>query len=201
MCRECQGKVVFIKGRRCIKCSVSLISEAKICTRCREREYYFTQNYALCEYRDTIKDLIYFYKFKAKRTLCFFFAELLYKYLSLKKTKYLLIPVPSMQHNVRKRGWDHMRLIARVLHNRYRIPVLSCLKRKGWITQKELSSRERFENIVGSISCTHGQQLIGLQEAVLLDDIFTTGATANECARVLIDNGVKEVSVLTVALD
>ncbi len=184
-----------------MKCSIPLISEAEICTRCREQCYHFICNYSLCEYRDIIKELIYFYKFKAKQSLAFFFAELLYKYLSRKKQKFFLVPIPSIRSNVRKRGWDHIKGITRVLHNRYRIPVLSCLKRKGGVTQKDLSSRDRFANVLGKVFCIHPQKLIGIREAVLLDDIFTTGATANECARVLLNNGIKKVSVLTIALD
>ncbi|MBN1798997.1 MAG: ComF family protein [Spirochaetales bacterium] len=201
MCRCCQEKIVILKGKRCIKCSMPLISEVEICTRCREREFHFEENYSICEYRGIIKELIYFYKFKAKRTLAVLFAKLLYNYLSLKKQNLLVIPIPSTRSNIRKRGWDHIKEIAFVLHNRYRVPVLYCLKREGKLTQKGLNSKDRFTNILGKVTCTHPQKLAGIREVVLLDDIFTTGATASECARVLLGNGIKKVSVLTIALD
>ena len=201
VCRCCREKVLFPKGKGCVKCSMSLISEIEICTRCREQKFHLQENYSLCEYRDVIKELIYFYKFRAKRTLAFFFAEMLNAYLSRKKKDLSVIPVPSARSNVRKRGWDHIREIAFVLHNRYGVPVLTCLERKGKVTQKGLSSKDRFTNIMGKIICTHPHKLIGIKEVVLLDDIFTTGATANECTRVLLDNGIKKVSVVTIALD
>jgi competence protein ComFC len=201
LCPACRKKITFLSGRRCIKCSIPLISEERVCTRCREQEYFFRHNHSLCEYRGIVKELIYFYKFKARQNLGFLFAEILGAYLDTEKQGLPVIPVPSKPANIRKRGWDHMKNLVRILRRDYGVPVLDCLKRKGGASQKELDKKERFRNIRGKIHHTGGHGLETVERAVLLDDIFTTGATASECARVLIRGGLKEVSVVTLALD
>jgi competence protein ComFC len=201
LCPECKTKLVPIQGKRCMKCSTQLISENEICTRCRTQHYHFTRNYSLFEYRDVIKELLYYYKFKAKQKLAVFFAELIYPYLKTMEERSIIIPIPSRRRNVRKRGWDQIKTIGRILQNHYKLPVHFCLKRRGGLAQKELNIEDRFKNIYGKIVCKPLDRLKGVQKAILLDDIFTTGATANECARVLLNQGVKEVSVFTIALD
>lgn len=72
------------------------------------------------------------------------------------------------------------------------------MKIKDTSAQKELHGKERAKNLEGAFACAF-EQVKG-RRLLLVDDIFTTGATANECAKVLLKAGAREVNVLTSAV-
>jgi len=201
LCMMCIEKVKFIEGVRCKKCSMLLISENEICTRCREIDYHFLSNYSLFEYRGLVKELIYQYKFKAKKRLAYLFSEYLSVIINKWFNNMIVIPVPAQRKSIIKRGWDHVAVIAEILGKKYGIKVINCLKKKRVIPQKELGELERFKNIKGKIILKTRCLPWIFKEIVLLDDIFTTGATLNECSHVLKEYGVKKIYCITIAID
>ena len=86
-----------------------------------------------------------------------------------------------------------------MLKKRFGFKTALLLKRTGSSAQKTLDYRGRLANLAGNI---HIKKRKAVPEKVLLiDDVFTTGATADACASVLLSAGTREVRVLTVALD
>jgi len=201
ICPDCRTSITFLQGPGCEKCGITLISEQHVCTRCRQQEYYFSQNRSVCTYEGVMRELLHHYKFKARQNLAYLFAELIGEQYAKHYAGYCVVPVPSRSAATRKRGWDHVKRMTRILQKKYGIPILSCLRRIRGTPQKKLGKKARFQNIRGSIRCVRGWKTGYPERVVLLDDIFTTGATANECARVLMENGVKKVAVLTLAMD
>ncbi len=189
--------------RRCLVCSIPLISELRRCTRCSGRRYNFTSNFSLYEYRGPIRQIISQFKFSNRRSLAGLIARLLRPELERRYPGLALVPVPGSRRSVRRRGWDPMHEVARVLRRAAGIEVISPLVRRGGGPQKGLHYEERLKNIGGTIRLRRcGNRLGGLPErVVLLDDIFTSGATADECARVLRQAGVREVYALTLAME
>ena len=176
-----------------------ILSEDQVCTRCRAREFHFDGNWSLFEYRDSIKELIYQYKFRNEKSLAYLIAMLLN---SAGAGHCLWVPVPARQKAKRRRGWDPMELVCRVLKRKYGIRTGVLLRRVGNIPQKRLKYRERVENIQGTIKLRKKNDRTFLdEEIVLLDDIITTGTTLSECARVLKEAGVRKVRALTLAID
>lgn len=201
LCRSCLKKIKPINSRRrCRVCSAGLISEAELCTRCRNRNYAFTSNYSIFEYRGVIKELIYQYKFRNRKRVAPILARMLAEVFHKRHNNEPLIPVPARKYTLRKRGWDHVDLISRIMEREYNTRIFRLLKRTGGIPQKSLGFEARARNIRGSIALRKVGQL-NMSSVVLLDDIFTTGATASECARVLRSAGICEVEVLTLSLD
>ena len=96
-----------------------------------------------------------------------------------------------------------MQLISRYIARRHRIRIWRCLNRGGDVPQKALNYEQRVLNIAASGISLKGRSgpLAGASEVVLIDDVFTTGATADECARILLKGGAKKVHVLTFAQD
>ena len=90
--------------------------------------------------------------------------------------------------------------VARVLNGGDLTKVLTLLTRRAGAAQKGLHYRERLANIRGTITLRRNAASVP-QRVVLIDDIFTSGATADECARVLKQGGAREVHVLTLALE
>lgn len=108
-----------------------------------------------------------------------------------------LVAVPIHRSRLRERGFDHLGLLARYLSKRLRLSEQKALvKRIASPSQAGLSEKQRRRNVRGTFLA---RQRMDRCRLLLLDDILTTGATANECARVLKRAGTSRVGVLTVA--
>jgi competence protein ComFC len=180
---------------------MTLVSEEESCTRCRTRVFAFDRHIALFQYRDVVRELLYQYKFKGRRRIGSLFAALLSQ-LTLWQNDYsLIVPVPSSARSVKKIGFGHVEAMAKKLSRQTGIPFSCCLKRGKGKAQKSLNFEGRRANLQGLISFKNKKLPLSVNNIILLDDIFTTGATANECASVLKKNGAAAVTVLTVAMD
>lgn len=209
LCRSCHRSLRPLAGRRCARCSQPLTSESALCLRCREREFSFDANWSLFPYEGPIRELIYQYKFRNNRRLGRYFALWLAREYRVRYAGLPLVPVPFRPSGKRQRGWDHIECILGHLRRTYRIPVQTLLVRDNGRQQKRLDFEGRMGNLKGRVRMRAGSTgspasslRFGLPSSVvLLDDIFTTGATASECSRVLREAGVLKVSVLTIAID
>jgi competence protein ComFC len=199
ICDHCCRFITPLRGKRCEICSLPLISEDRVCVRCRDTSYHFKKHHALFQYRGVIKELIYFYKFKQKYSLASLFARFLYNTLSTFFPYYPLIPVPSRKHLLTSKARDHLSPIVHILKKEYKTEIIRCLQRRGDIPQKKLSFEERKKNLKGKINVKKGKNL--KHNVLLFDDIFTTGATADECSRILLQNGVENIYVISIAID
>lgn len=111
----------------------------------------------------------------------------------------MLVPVPLYIARQRKRGYNQALELAKMLSRRCRIPVQSVLTRKkDTATQTHLRRSERLKNMKGAFEIKSGKDVRGMK-ILLIDDVLTSGATADSCARVLTRAGAKEVCLLTVA--
>jgi len=113
---------------------------------------------------------------------------------------HLLIPVPLHKKRLRKRGFNQVLLLVKELSRRTGIPYQKRVLQKGRPTtpQVSLSGVEREKGIRGSFQIIGGEELEG-KSILLVDDVYTTGATVNECAKVVRAGGAERVDVLTLA--
>ena len=110
-----------------------------------------------------------------------------------------LVPVPLHPERRRQRGFNQSAEIAGWLGRRAGIPVVEAIRRvKATAPQARLSRAERLRNLRGSLALAGGFDPQG-KRLIICDDVFTTGATADACARVLRRAGAEEVVALTVA--
>lgn len=109
-------------------------------------------------------------------------------------SNFVLISVPLTKKRLKWRGFNPAEEIGKELSNFLKISLISdCLiKIKETLPQVELSDEKRKENIKGVFSCQNKNRIQG-KKILLVDDIYTTGSTLEECARVLRESGVKEV--------
>lgn len=112
----------------------------------------------------------------------------------------VLVPVPLHPARKRERGYNQSELLARTASNICGIRVEAELLRRTRYTtpQAKLGAAERARNVAGAFAMTAPEKVRG-KEVMLVDDVFTTGATANECARVLLQTGARRVGLATVA--
>ena len=184
---------------RCSTCGMPLISEIGTCLSCRTSRCAFSVHRSVFMYQDAAETLIRQYKFGALPALARLLAYYLEQMLRADTDCSLpLIPVPARRSSVRARGWDQMKLICRHLR-RKGFHTAHLLVRTGGSSQKSLNYSQRMNNLSGHIKCTL-KSAPPPPKLILLDDVFTTGATLEECARVLCAAGVQEVKAFTIAM-
>lgn len=199
VCAECQDGMAPIDGERCTICSMALAGERTVCLRCRSARYAFECNHSLFAYAGGVRDLIVSYKLGGRVRLAGLFAPLLAQVIRERHPGRPVVPVPPRPG---RRGPDAVERIARLLEREHGLTVRRCLARAGGVPQKSLDFAGRRENLQGRISVLPSFADSGVPGAVvLLDDVFTTGATADTCARALAAAGCTAVAVVTIAVD
>ncbi len=203
VCADCAAGFAREEGPRCRVCSMPLVSEREICMECRGRKRVFDANFSLFLYADPkVARSVAAYKGDGIPAMAGFFCGFLADFLMARQEPALLVPVPCRRESRAGRGFDQVLLLCRILKRRYGFPYARLLRRAGGSReQKTLNRVDREANLRGVILPRMPAGFRVPERVVLLDDVFTTGATANECAAVLKTMGVKNVFVLTIAID
>jgi competence protein ComFC len=209
VCERCwsrPGGIRFITPPFCERCGLPFegeITTAFECSNCREMELHFQYARAAVAARGLVLDVIHRYKYS--RALWFepFLADLLVRQAApaLSSREWdLIVPVPLHPVKKREREFNQAERLARHLSLATGIPVDRHLLRRivPTPTQTLLTRRERAANVSKAFALCRSRELSG-QRIVLFDDVLTTGATTNACAKLLRRNGSGEVCVWTVA--
>lgn len=171
----------------------------------QNQDKYFSKLLYFFKYEGTIRKIILKYKFQEKsylyKTLVNFmlknqkFFEFIQKYDTI-------VPVPISRKRYNQRGYNQSYLIAKEIANNTNLKVEnnSLHKIKNIIEQSKLNRDEREKNIQGVYFLRNPQELNN-KKVILLDDIYTTGSTANECSKTLMQANPKEIAVFTIAKD
>jgi ComF family protein len=203
LCESCRGELGIIPGERCDSCGRPLISEKNRCLACRNgEERSFDRVILLFPYAGKYRRLLGAYKFNKNLALGHFFAEQIRKALG-EFPEFppgtALIPVPPRPGKIRKTGWDQVEYLVKLLEKgRGKKPppegtslprVCRCLKRLPSKSQKELNRENRLTNLRGRM-ILRGKSP---EQALILDDVFTTGSTMETCAAALKKGGAEKV--------
>ncbi|MCR4404587.1 MAG: ComF family protein [Candidatus Acetothermia bacterium] len=183
----------------CARCGAPLADPAAdLCKECADRPWFFTEARSFGYYEAGLAELIKGLKFGGERAL----ARELARYLLEAGAELLprveaLTFVPMTRRKERERGFNQAELLARQLGRLAGLPVVSALaKVRETLEQTALGPEERRANVRGAFaSCLEAEH----GAILLIDDVYTTGATAEECSRALREAGYEEVYVLTVA--
>lgn len=166
--------------------------------RCRGREWSFDEAFPVFSYDGAAAGLVSAYKFAGRRSLARFLAGILSQVLAANWPGRPVVPVPYRRSKIVEKGWDQVEEIVRGLEGRG-IEVRRILERLPSGEQKRLSLEGRLENARKAYRLAQGA--VVPPEVVLVDDVLTTGATAEACARALRDGGALRVAVLALAAD
>lgn len=157
------------------------------------------------KYDGIIRKTIIDYKFNDKsyiyKTYTNFFLKN-EKFCEIIKKYDIIIPVPISSKRSKQRGYNQSLLIAKELAKKTNIKLENkCLiKSKNIIEQSKLNKEERKQNIIGVYKLKN-EQKIKNQKILIVDDIYTTGSTVNECCKTLLKAKPSKIGVLTIAKD
>ena len=206
VCHDCWQKVRFIKPPFCKRCGLPYegdITTEFECSNCRGVDLHFTNARSAVLAREPVLDVIHRYKYQ--RALWFepFLADLLIRAAvpELAKDRWdFIVPVPLHPAKQREREFNQAERLGACLSRATRIPLNTKLVRRVQPTQTQtrLSREQRAANVSRAFAMRTEQRLDGLR-LLVLDDVFTTGATTASCAKVLMSAGAESVCVWTVA--
>lgn len=214
VCQECGLRFIPVFSPLCSVCGIPFKSREgpdHHCQQCLQNEKFYDSARACGIYDETLRALIHWFKYKNFPQL----AGPLGKVMNWGFGRHfgghkidLLIPVPLHRRRFRKRGFNQAYLLARHGlmpknggHHRpsdKRLLHSLLLRSRATLPQTGLGRQERARNMRRAFAITETQSIAG-KNILLVDDVFTTGATVNECAKVLKQAGAMRVDVLTLA--
>ena len=206
LCRSCAGKAHRIESPFCQKCSEPFdgaIDGAFTCSNCG----HLTRNFecAVSRYlsKGVVRDFIHRFKynqhFYLRHPLADWLSETLVDERILSCGIDAFVPVPLHPARRRERNFNQAEVLARLIAPRAGKPVVQALRRDRYTTtQTRFDRHQRMENLRNAFSVRHNAPVQN-RHLILVDDVFTTGSTVDECARVLREAGAASVRVVTVA--
>lgn len=204
LCGKCDTNYKF-KIICCSKCSGVMTESARpVCYTCKAAKRYFDGAVAASRYTEALRKAIHRFKFRHEQ----YMANTLSGFIEYAFTKSgakpdsfdMIVCAPPDKVRYYKRGFDHVELLGKFVSEKLGIPVLSkaVIKIKNNRPQHTLNARQRAENVRGVYKVALSDDVKG-KNILLVDDVFTTGATANEISRMLKRAGAKYVLVATCA--
>jgi len=215
LCQVCLNAMHPISGTVCTLCGERLFSSFVVagpqgevrCGLCRRLEPVFARAIAYGSYENGLRELIHLLKYEGVRPAanvlgCMLAEAILALESDLPADSIAVIPVPLHRNKRRQRGFNQAELIARAaikINPSQRLHLHAVLERtRDTASQVSLTNHQRRENLRGAFAVTLPEAIKG-REVLVVDDVYTTGATVSECARVLRRAGATKVWVATVA--
>jgi competence protein ComFC len=206
LCAECMAQALPVEAPFCDTCSEPFegsVIGPFTCCRCQTRRFAFDCAVSRCRFRGVVRDLILRFKYGRqrylRRPLACWLAETLEDERIRQFPANALVPVPLHPRRQRERGFNQSRELCDLLARQTGLPVWTALRRARYTEpQARLERAARLDNLRGAFDCRPRWPVEGAF-LLLVDDVFTTGSTVDECARVLLDAGASGVRVITVA--
>lgn len=204
ICRACDAQIRRVQAPCCTICSrpFDAIMDSAICANCSDRELHFEAAVGVIRNGPLIRDLIHRFKYSGHRDLMPLLGGWIVEGLAEPRLKLeladALVPVPLHPTRRRERGFNQAELLASALSKASGKPVRRCLRRtRSTTTQTQFDRKQRMRNLRDAFELIKNADVTDL-DLILVDDVLTTGATLDECARVLMLAGAASVRAITV---
>jgi ComF family protein len=196
LCSECEATVRWIDANACAKCGKPEYTSVPRCSDCRGRELAFDRARAVASYEGATREALKAFKLGGERRLARIISGWMVPPALALGAAHAVTWVPSTRRSEAARGFTPAEELARPLARALAIPALKLLaKTRETKDQASLKGHERRENQRGAFA----QNARVPARVLLVDDIMTTGATADACASVLKAAGARRVVVVTFA--
>jgi ComF family protein len=206
ICKDCLAGSPPIETPHCTVCGIPFLTAGgcdHVCGGCIRQQPHFTAARAAVQFEGPVRELVHRFKYgklvQHCRPLGLLMADRL-REPAVAAEADLVIPVPLHIRRLRERGFNQAVLLAEIVAKQWRLPLSrDNLRRTRWTEpQISLSAAERQENVRGAFA-VHDEAGVRNRRIILVDDVYTTGSTVDECARTLGKSGAGAVFVMTVA--
>lgn len=207
VCGSCKNILIPLQEPLCYKCGRQIISNSsEYCDTCVSYNFSFDKAFSLWPYNSTVKTSLSNFKYRGRREFAEYYADKLYEHFhnALPKLNIsAVVPVPIHPERLKNRGYNQAELIAEILAKKLDLPIVTdyLIRSKNTLAQKNLDPVSRRKNLREAFRINHNSKFyeIQLKNILLIDDIYTTGSTADACSAVLKEAGTEKVYVLCVA--
>ncbi|MBI3046362.1 MAG: ComF family protein [Candidatus Harrisonbacteria bacterium] len=202
ICDLCLSKIIIHTTLFCPTCRARLPENKKTC---HQNSAYLLG--AAADYDGAVKNIIRRLKYKSWSRLknpIGYLLKIYLKNLKLDKAKlknYLVIPIPLHKNRERERGFNQAELIGKIISEKYNLPLAKgiLIRNKETKSQTELKNwDERKNNLTGAFKIENAEYLKN-KNIILVDDVYTSGATVNEAVKTLRTAGAKKIVALVIA--
>lgn len=193
MCEYCKYDIIDSGFTGCLVCRHPTSGSDNLCGNCRR---WFSRAWCVGERHDVLREIIDKYKFSRMRAAGALCGELLDRALPILPADTIVTYITTTPRDIRRRGYDHARLIAMAFAKRRGLKVEKTIDRISNHRQFGASKKQRIENAAKSIAV---YKHLSPAPYLLIDDIYTTGATMNWASEQLLRGGASEVYIAVVA--
>ena len=206
-CSTCWADFTLIQGPVCPRCGTPFDSPEAlaqspehVCLACRREPPLFDQALSVGYFEGSLREAVHQFKYRPCRTLGSPLGEWMAANVRLVMDIDLVMPVPLHVSRLKERGFNQALLLAHRMSESHSIPFSSdnLCRTRPTRPQVELTGVERIQNVAGAFALRQPEMVVD-RSVVLIDDVFTTGATMNECASVLKQAGAAQVTAFTLA--
>jgi ComF family protein len=209
-CPACRRFIHPIESPLCLCCGIPFVTSVgpdHLCARCQDHLPPFRQARSWAYYQSgeavlhPLSEAIQRFKYQRNMSVGKTLAKLGVQHFPLAHRKYdLIIPVPLHPQRLRWRGFNQSLILTRAIGRAQRVHVDPFLleRTRATVPQTQLRGHERRANVRGAFAVKKTERLQGKQ-VLLVDDVYTSGATVEECAKVLCRGGAEVVDVFTLA--
>jgi ComF family protein len=206
-CQRCWATIAPLSQPRCPCCDrpfaspvATVHSPGRLCPACEEARPAYAKAWTLYPYLPPLQDAICLLKYRGKVALVPALARLMIDRLPPLDAVDLIMPVPLHAERLREREFNQSLLLADRIarHTQIALSFNNLVRVAASPPQTTLPRKERLKNLRGTLALRHPESIVG-KRILLIDDVFTTGATMNECAVVLRQAGSGDVFGLTLA--
>jgi ComF family protein len=206
LCSKCLAKIPINSGLFCPICFKRLNrAENKKCLHSTQKSFLDFLGHATYYEIAPIKNLIHNYKYRFAKDIARTLSNIVIIYLEKSLddwNDWVIIPIPLHRSRLNWRGFNQAEEIAKIINQKFNWPILNniLIRNKKTAEQAEIKKREkRQENLRDAFGLSSDIQTLKGKKIILLDDVYTTGATLEEAAKILKSAGVKKIIGLVIA--
>lgn len=209
LCNECMDEIRWATGRTCRKCGklLSANNPMEECYSCREHEHVFDMGFTCCEYGMNPRSMLFALKYKGRTDIGVTLAEIMHDRMKQIRSESGLLydavlSVPMNREKEKQRGYNQAEIIGRSFAFREKTPYFRNVLRRVKDTPplRGLTPAERKQILTSVMAVPETERVwIAGKDLVLIDDIYTTGATMDAAADVLLKAGAERVYIFTFA--
>jgi len=202
LCKKCKEKIDFLYPPLCKFCSKPLTyNKTSICKDCKNKKYPYDRLISITSYKEPLVSLLYLFKYKNYDYIGEFLSSIIIEHLlkiGFNLGDYdLIIPVPLHPKKLKEREYNQTLILARFISNYFKIALKDDIiyKIKDTVSQTKLEKTKRIENIKDTFLIKDKD--MENKKIIIIDDVFTTGATLYECSKLLREKNPSNITLLT----